>query len=218
MSSVKIAVGPLSFTTFGALLCFLRRREQLTQRDLGIAVGYSESHINRFEKNKRIPTPAVVAALFIPALNLAYDSKLAARLMELATPMRPSPAEIEPETGPDWESGMAPEPIPPAPPYEIPRSQIRAEIEACLAAERHVVLSSLPGMGKTTIASQIARQYTRKMPVFWLTLTEGITASVGTARPWLRSPFWMRCTRKSSASARSPTTCCADCWWGAACC
>jgi hypothetical protein len=31
-----------SFTTFGEMLRYLRRRAQLTQRELGLAVGYSD--------------------------------------------------------------------------------------------------------------------------------------------------------------------------------
>ena len=51
-----------SFATFGDLLRYLRRRERLTQRELGIAVGYSESQINRLEHNIRVPEPYVIAA------------------------------------------------------------------------------------------------------------------------------------------------------------
>jgi transcriptional regulator with XRE-family HTH domain len=58
---------PLTFSTFGEMLRFLRRRARLTQRDLGIAVGYSEGHINRFEKSRHLPDPSTVTALFIPA-------------------------------------------------------------------------------------------------------------------------------------------------------
>jgi hypothetical protein len=43
------------FTTFGDLLRFLRRRAGLTQRELSIAVGYSEAQISRLEQNERVP-------------------------------------------------------------------------------------------------------------------------------------------------------------------
>jgi transcriptional regulator with XRE-family HTH domain len=39
---------PEAFTSFGALLRFLRVRARLSQRDLSIAIGYSEAHISRF--------------------------------------------------------------------------------------------------------------------------------------------------------------------------
>ena len=46
-----------SFTTFGDLLKYLRRREHLTQLELSIKVGYSEAQISRLEKNQRLPDP-----------------------------------------------------------------------------------------------------------------------------------------------------------------
>ena len=42
-----------SLTDFGTLLRVLRRRARLTQRDLGLAVGYSEAQISRLEQRKR---------------------------------------------------------------------------------------------------------------------------------------------------------------------
>lgn len=49
-------------TTFGDLLKFLRKRAGLTQRELGIAVGYAETQITRLEGNTRPPDPVVVRA------------------------------------------------------------------------------------------------------------------------------------------------------------
>jgi transcriptional regulator with XRE-family HTH domain len=80
-----------SFATFGDLLRYLRRRERLTQRELGIAVGYSESQINRLEHNIRIPEPYVIAAQFIQALHLEDDSQAAVRLVELGAKARGEP-------------------------------------------------------------------------------------------------------------------------------
>ena len=71
-------------TDFGTLLRVLRHRARLTQRQLGIAVGYSEAQISRLEQRRRRPDPAVVAALFLPALRLGAEPELAARLNELA--------------------------------------------------------------------------------------------------------------------------------------
>ena len=42
MSGKKAPPSGLNFDTFGELLRFLRKRAQLTQRELAIAVGYSE--------------------------------------------------------------------------------------------------------------------------------------------------------------------------------
>src|SRR5215469_7326114 len=73
-----------SSTTFGAYLRFLRRGARITQRELGLRVGYSEGHICRLEQDRRAPELSVLAALFVPALGLARDPAGAARLMDLA--------------------------------------------------------------------------------------------------------------------------------------
>src|SRR5512141_962863 len=84
-----------SFTTFGDLLKYLRRRERLTQLELSIAVGYSDAQITRLEKNYRRPDLAAVKALFIPALHIENEPELIARFLELAQSARqedaPSP-------------------------------------------------------------------------------------------------------------------------------
>src|SRR6478609_3875851 len=78
------ALAPAAFTRFGDLLRFLRRRAQLTQRDLSIAVGYNFAQICRLEQGHRLPDPAVVASVFISALDLEGEPEWAARLIELA--------------------------------------------------------------------------------------------------------------------------------------
>ena len=78
----------LTLDTFGDLLKYLRRRAQLTQRELAIAVGYSEAHLSRLEKNRRLPDLATLAALFIPALGLEAEPEAASRLLELAAMAR----------------------------------------------------------------------------------------------------------------------------------
>ncbi len=95
------AVTPDQFITFGELLKFLRRRAGLTQRELSIAVGYSDSQISRLEQNQRPPDAASLTARFVPALSLEAERDWVARLLELApaagTESRPeqreSPAE-----------------------------------------------------------------------------------------------------------------------------
>jgi predicted ATPase/transcriptional regulator with XRE-family HTH domain len=73
-----------AFQTFGDLLKFLRLRSRLTQRELSIAVNYSEAQISRLERNIRPPDPAAIAALFVPALDLEDVPDVVSRLMELA--------------------------------------------------------------------------------------------------------------------------------------
>ncbi|HEY6072049.1 MAG TPA: helix-turn-helix domain-containing protein, partial [Anaerolineales bacterium] len=77
-----------SFQTFGDLLKYLRRREQLTQLELSVAVGYSEAQIGRLEQNQRKPDLTTIKALFIPALHLEDEPDLAIRLLELAQSAR----------------------------------------------------------------------------------------------------------------------------------
>ncbi len=76
------------FTTFGDLLKYLRRRVGLTQRELSIAVGYSDAQISRLEQNQRLPDPATIEARFISALYLEHEPQIVARLMELAADVR----------------------------------------------------------------------------------------------------------------------------------
>ncbi len=84
------------FTTFGDLLKYLRRRAGYTQRELSIAVGYSDTQISRLEHNERLPDLATLTARFLPVLNLEKEPEVAARLLELATAVR---REDAPATG-----------------------------------------------------------------------------------------------------------------------
>lgn len=82
------AVTPDQFATFGELLKYLRRRGGLTQRELSIAVGYSDTQISRLEQNQRVPDAATLTALFVPALGIEEEAEWAARLLELAAKAR----------------------------------------------------------------------------------------------------------------------------------
>jgi predicted ATPase/transcriptional regulator with XRE-family HTH domain len=81
-------ITPESFADFGELLEYLRRRAGLTQRELSIATDYSDSQISRLEHNQRIPDRATLAALFVPALDLADEPAWSNRLFELAAARR----------------------------------------------------------------------------------------------------------------------------------
>ncbi len=85
---------PNSFTNFGNLLKYLRRRAHLTQLELSIIVGYSEGQISRLEKNLRLPDLMALKALFIPALQLEGEPQLTARFLELAESARQEDAPI----------------------------------------------------------------------------------------------------------------------------
>jgi transcriptional regulator with XRE-family HTH domain len=88
MSAYSVPVALDKFSTFGDLLRYLRRRMGLTQRELSIAVGYSDAQISRLEQNQRLPDLPTVAARFVSALGLNDEPTVVARLMELATSIR----------------------------------------------------------------------------------------------------------------------------------
>ncbi len=80
--------------TFGGFLRMVRKREQITQRDLGIATGYSESQISRFEQRHRPPDLSTLVGLFVPALSLQDKPGEIARLCELAAIARGEAAQL----------------------------------------------------------------------------------------------------------------------------
>jgi transcriptional regulator with XRE-family HTH domain len=199
MASDQLVVAPMvarrvplpdsSVADFGGMLRVLRHRARLTQRELGLAVGYSEAQISRLEKGKRLPDPSVVAALFLPSLGLANDPELAARLHELAETARTSSHTTATPTGsehhevgavsPAMADDLADVPVPPQP--NVYRAAEAAELAGLLAAQRCVLIIGPPGIGKTSLAADAARQQARKSGICWLTLTAGITTR---SRPW----------------------------------
>jgi len=88
MPSISISIALDHFTTFGDLLKYLRRRTGLTQRELSIAVGYSDTQISRLEQNERMPDLATLTARFLPALHIEDQPEAARRLLELAATVR----------------------------------------------------------------------------------------------------------------------------------
>ena len=88
MRATSVSIVLDHFTTFGDLLKYLRRRVGLTQRELSIAVGYSDTQISRLEQNERMPDLATLTARFLPALHIEDQPEVAERLLELAATMR----------------------------------------------------------------------------------------------------------------------------------
>ncbi len=146
-----------TFQTFGDLLVYLRKRAHLTQAELGRAVGYGREQIVRLEKNQRVPDRAVIAAVFIPALDLDDSSELAQRLLDLASPTRPPrtnlPAQLTSFIGREAEV---------------------AKVHGYLFAsdKRLVTLIGPPGIGKTRLSVAAARDTLADFPdgVFFVAL------------------------------------------------
>ncbi len=180
-SARSATTSPESFTTFGALLKFLRRRARLTQQKLAIAVGYSTAQVCRFEQDRWQPDQATVGALFIPALDLQDAPDYAARLMQLAAEPDARPRTVtvtrtlEEEVIETVEDLGALEDVPVAPAQSVTRKEDLAQLRRQLALHRCVTLVGMAGVGKSTLAAALAREYDR--PAFWLTLTTGVTAS-----------------------------------------
>ncbi|MFN8475834.1 MAG: tetratricopeptide repeat protein [Anaerolineae bacterium] len=154
----RTAISPDQFTSFGELLKYLRRRCALSQRELSIAVGYSESQISRLEQNQRAPDEAAVAARFVPALHLDDDPQWAARLLQLAK-VSPSATvqAAEDEAQPRLTN------LPTQLTSFVGRAQEVAEIGEFLVASRPtthetrlVTLTGPGGVGKTRLALQVA--------------------------------------------------------------
>src|SRR5512140_2552866 len=76
------------FVTFGDLLRFLRRRTGLTQLELALAVGYSNSQVSRLEQNERLPDIPTIKARFVYALGIEDEPNVVARLLDLAANVR----------------------------------------------------------------------------------------------------------------------------------
>ena len=152
-----------NFVTLGELLKFLRRRARLSQRELSIAVGYSESHISRIENGDRPLDRTNLLALFVPALRLQAEPEVVERLLALCAerPAQPSDASTSPHL-------TAPAPaIPPARtnlPAQLTsfvgRVEEVAEVRDLLLnhTARLLTLTGAGGSGKTRLALRVGEE------------------------------------------------------------
>ncbi|MEI7771944.1 MAG: tetratricopeptide repeat protein, partial [Chloroflexales bacterium] len=157
MATLNPAQGRTIPATFGDFLRFLRRRARLTQRDLALAVNYSEGQICHLEHNRRAPDLTTLVALFVPALGLEDAPADTARLLDLAATVRAddagSPAPLQ---------ATAPAPATPL----IGRAAQRAALAAMLTSAdvRLLTLTGPPGVGKTHLALQLAQDLSTQFP------------------------------------------------------
>ena len=170
MSPSEPALPLESFATFGDLLKYARRRARLTQREVAIAVGYSEAQISRLEQNLRPPDLAALTALFIPALYLEDEPEVVARLMELAAQARGEELprsgvitfsrSVRQETLEDVRSVENEElnNLPFQLTSFVGRQREIAEIRELLARAKLVTLTGSGGCGKTRLALETASQ------------------------------------------------------------
>ena len=171
MSARRTAIQPDQFATFGQLLRFLRQRAGLTQRELSIAVGYSESQMSRLEQNQRAPDEAALAARFVPALHLESDPSWAARLLELGEASRLAGSTQEAPSG--SEAPLAPNNLPVQLTSFIGRAVELAEIRRLLMdGARLLTLTGPGGTGKTRLALQAAAGLLQSFPdgIWWVEL------------------------------------------------
>ena len=171
---------PSTTETFGSYLRFLRRRARLTQTELSIAVGYSPGQISMLENGQRHPDPAAVAALFLAALGVEGDREVGGKLVTLAE------AALQQARGntakqqvvvqqfvvvEEEEIGRL-EDVPALPSYAVMRQMPLGQVRAWLDQHGSVAICGLAGMGKSTLAAQIAADYGQRHPVFWMTFNE----------------------------------------------
>lgn len=171
----------LAIHDFGSQLKYLRKRAHLTQRDLAQAVGYTEAHICRLEKNERLPDLTTVAALFIPALDLRDNPEAMERLLQLAAEAhggrrlaKVKLTQVTIEHLDEQDLGALEE-VPAPPAQHVDRAALLARIRAALARERALALCGMAGAGKTSLAAAVTREY--RGPVFWHTLTAEVNTS-----------------------------------------
>jgi len=152
-------ITPEKFTTFGDLLRFLRRKADLTQRELAIAVGYSESQISRLEQNERAPDEVTLAARFVPALYLEDEPGWVRRLLELGSATHSHTSEAD-APQPIAEAKPTPHNLPIQLTSFIGREKEIIEIRRLLAEReasvRLLTLTGHGGCGKTRLALQAA--------------------------------------------------------------
>ena len=152
------SIVPEQFATFGELLKYLRRKARITQRELAIAVGYSDTQISRMEQNQRVPDSMTIQALFVPALFIEQEPKWVERLLELAR-IAPEAGELGMEGKPTVPNNL-PNPLT----SFIGRTQEIEEICKLVETHRLITLTGSGGVGKTRLSLQVASELLASFP------------------------------------------------------
>ncbi len=162
----------IEFASFGEFLRHLRRRARMTQRELGIAVGYSEAHIARLEANQRRPDIAAVTGRFLEALGLADDDADTQRLVALTNAARKGGQK---STSSDLLSDAPPTNLREQLTAFIGRDDEQSEVRRLLRTTRLLTISGLGGIGKSRLAAHVAAEM---LPVYgdgvWIASFAGI--------------------------------------------
>ena len=151
-----------SIPNFGDLLRYLRQRQQMTQRDLALAVGYSVSQISRLEHNERLPDEITLLSVFVPALGLEQEPATVERLLTLARQARSRDAIRPTLPEPNGEAAPPDQPVAqPAPcvtnlPHRLTsflgREQEILALQRLVKEQRLVTLTGVGGVGKSSLA------------------------------------------------------------------
>jgi predicted ATPase/DNA-binding XRE family transcriptional regulator len=147
---------PEEIKTLGELVCFLRERAMLTQRDLAARVGYHYSYISRIEKNQHLPGLAILMGRFIPALEIQSEPEWMERLLKLASP---APEEALESRGPAMQEEKVYRP-PVSLTSLLGREQESEHIIGRLQRTdvRILTLVGPPGVGKTRLSLHVAEK------------------------------------------------------------
>jgi predicted ATPase/DNA-binding XRE family transcriptional regulator len=144
--------------TFGEFLRYLRRRAQMTQQELGIALGYSDALIARLEHGERLPDLALVKTAYTEALGLQREPALAEQLVELAERARAEhSAQAAPQSLPSSLRDTNPYRtvgLPAQLTHFIGRVRELTDVIGLLREQRLVTLTGTGGVGKTRLAQE----------------------------------------------------------------
>lgn len=153
-----------TFGTLGEMLKYLRHRAQLTQIELSIAVGYSESQISRLEQNKRLVDAEMLLAVFVPAFGLEGQPETVKQLLALAVaaqiPQKQEGALPDPLLGRQRLDNQPLSNLPLRLTSFIGRQDAVATLQELIPATRLVTLTGVGGVGKTSLAMVVGSSLT----------------------------------------------------------